>query len=102
MKTETIRFRATPEMKAAIEELTNAENKTMSNLIETAITQYLKGIHTMPATYREIVDRLNELGYTADQIETITAWWNWREHGEWLMTASKYELNAATLPAYDN
>ena len=54
------------------------------------------------ATYREIVDRLTELGYTAAQIETITAWWNWREHGDWLMTASKAEIDLATIPAYNN
>lgn len=56
---------------------------------------------TMTSTYREIIDRLAELGYSSAQIETITAWWNWREHGEWLMTASKSEIDAATQPAYE-
>jgi predicted transcriptional regulator len=56
MKTETLRFRTTPEMKAAIEELAAAENTTMSMLIEAAIEKYM-----LNDTRKKVANHLNDL-----------------------------------------
>jgi hypothetical protein len=50
--------------------------------------------------YSKLASRLLDLGFRPDEIDTITDWWAWREHYDWLMTASRDEIAEASREAF--
>lgn len=80
-------------------------------IVSAEVAQWLKGQPNMSkiinksledTMYSEVFERLNEeLLFTPAEIETITDWWPVSEHYDWLMAASRAEIEAATAPAYE-
>ena len=56
----------------------------------------------MTTNYQQVAAHLSDLGFTAAQIETILNWWRPDEHAEWLMNASRQEIEEASKPAFEN
>jgi hypothetical protein len=50
---------------------------------------------------REVVGRLQELGYKADEIDAITRWWDPSEHYEWYQKADRAEVDGACAAAFE-
>jgi antitoxin component of RelBE/YafQ-DinJ toxin-antitoxin module len=98
-KTEVIRFRTTTGEKAAITAQADSEGITLTAIIRIAVSAYMAENKT-PYKYSDITMRLGEIGYNAKEIIIITDWWNYREHGEWLMTASRADIYEASEPAF--
>lgn len=91
-----------------------SKNKTpagvrVNAIVSTEVAQWLKstGISRTiqglcgDKMYKAVFERLNDLGFTPAEIDTITDWWPVSEHYDWLMTASRAEIEAATAPAYE-
>jgi hypothetical protein len=51
--------------------------------------------------YAKVAERLTDFGYNVGQIGIITRWWDVSEHYDWLMTASKEEIEKASKPAFE-
>jgi predicted transcriptional regulator len=95
-------FRLDPdEYYKRLKRLARRYNRTEANMIEVALAFYEKYHQEHRGmNYSEIENRLADLGFRPDEIEIITRWWDWREHYDWLMTASKSEIMDASREAF--
>lgn len=50
--------------------------------------------------YQDVAEKLEDAGYTQEEIDIITSWWDVSEHYDWLMTASKKDIDEASLAAF--